>query len=256
MTDDVKNALNNRFLRKGFDLIAVNDLLLEVSLLSGSRWPPKQPEKPTAQPVLVSVSLPTDVVPAAVGDDLTKSINYSLIASSLRNSVTADHAFANLEDVLDHALKTILAPESALRPFITQIYVRLVQVKPPLHCASVGLEAVAKAGDPGLWTITDRRYFVRDLEVDAVIGVNRCEREEKQIVRLNASVEEGSASGSVDFRSLTRRLYSVRVVHPTLLASFSQSTSPDSGSNGVPNSRPFVVVHIVVTCGTTRSERP
>ncbi|KAL1689660.1 hypothetical protein GGG16DRAFT_57266, partial [Schizophyllum commune] len=204
MTDDVKNALNNRFLRKGFDLIAVNNLLLEVPLLSGSRWPPKQPEKPTAQPILVSVSLPTDVVPAAVGDDLTKSINYSLIASSLRNSATANHAFANLEDVLDYALKTILAPESALRPFITQIYVRLVQVKPPLHCASVGLEAVAKAGDPGLWTITDRRYFVRDLEVDAVIGVNRCEREEKQIVRLNASVEEGSAAGSVDFRSLTR----------------------------------------------------
>ncbi|KAL1754326.1 Dihydropteroate synthase-like protein [Schizophyllum commune] len=124
MPDDVKNGLNNRFLRKGSDLIAVNDLLLEVSLLSGSRWPPKQPEKPTAQPILVSVSLPTDVVPAAVEDDLTK------------------------------------------------------------------------------------RYFVRDLEVDAVIGVNQCEREEKQIVRLNASVEAGSASGTVDFRSLTRRLYS------------------------------------------------
>ncbi|KAL1731527.1 Dihydropteroate synthase [Schizophyllum commune] len=208
MPDDVKNALNTRFLHKGFDLIAVNDLLLEVSLLSGSRWPPKQPEKPTAQPILVSVSLPMDVVPAAVGDDLTKSINYSLIASSLRNSVTANHAFANLEDVLDHALRTILAPESVLRPFITQIYVRLVQVKPPLHCVSVGLEAVAKAGEPGLWTITDRRYFVRDLEVDAVIGVNQCEREEKQIVRLNASIEAGSASGSVGFRSLTRRLYS------------------------------------------------
>ncbi|KAI5891365.1 Dihydropteroate synthase [Schizophyllum commune H4-8] len=208
MSDDVKNALDTVFIRKGFDLIAVNDLLLEVSLLSGSRWPPKQPERPTAQPILVSVSLPTDVVPAAVGDELTKSINYSAIASSLRNSVTADHAFANLEDILDHALRTLLAPESVLRPFITQIYVRLVQVKPPLHCASVGLEAVAKAGEPGLWTITDRRYFVRDLEVDAVIGVNQCEREEKQIVRLNASLEAGSAPGSVDFRSLTRRLYS------------------------------------------------
>ena len=196
--------------------------------------------RPTRSHTTNFLVLASCAVPAAVGDDLTKSINYSLIASSLRNSVTANHAFANLEDVLDHALRTILAPESVLRPFITQIYVRLVQVKPPLHCVSVGLEAVAKAGEPGLWTITDRRYFVRDLEVDAVIGVNQCEREEKQIVRLNASIEAGSASGSVDFRSLTRRLYSVRVVHPTLLASFSQSTSPDSGSNGVPNSR---VIH-------------
>lgn len=191
MSPDVKNELNNRFLQNDFDLIAVNDLLLEVSLHSGSRWPPKQPHKPTPQPILVSVSIPTDVVPAAINDDLTKSINYSLIASSLRASIKSDSTFNSLEDVLGHVLDTILAPQSAL------------------HCASVGIEAVATAGEPGAWKIGRRQYFVRDLEVDAIIGVNACEREEKQIVRLNALVDAGDVSGTVDFRTLTRRLYAV-----------------------------------------------
>ncbi|TRM66886.1 hypothetical protein BD626DRAFT_165909 [Schizophyllum amplum] len=206
MSPDVKNELNNRFLQNDFDLIAVNDLLLEVSLHSGSRWPPKQPHKPTPQPILVSVSIPTDVVPAAINDDLTKSINYSLIASSLRASIKSDSTFNSLEDVLGHVLDTILAPQSALRPCVSQLYVKIAQTKPPLHCASVGIEAVATAGEPGAWKIGRRQYFVRDLEVDAIIGVNACEREEKQIVRLNALVDAGDVSGTVDFRTLTRRL--------------------------------------------------
>ncbi|KAL1748277.1 hypothetical protein HDZ31DRAFT_30003 [Schizophyllum fasciatum] len=241
MSNDVKNALNRRFLHDDFDIIAVNDLLLEVSLLSGSRWPPKQSEKPTAQPILVSVSLPTDVVPAAVGDDLNKSINYSLIASSLRKSVVSGElVFANLEDVLAHILKTLLAQDLALRPCISQIYVSIAQVKPPLHCASVGLEAVAEAGEPGSWTIKHKQYFVRDLEIDAIIGVNQCEREEKQIVRLNASIDAGDASDSVDFRALTRTLYTVRGVPASTFLPSSHS-HPSLGSRTNRLSNPGVI---------------
>ncbi|KAJ7057090.1 Dihydropteroate synthase [Mycena amicta] len=52
------------------------------------------------------------------------------------------------------------------------------------------------------------KHFCEDIECSTIIGVNACEREERQIVRINVSVAwKDCGIPKVDFRSLTRRLH-------------------------------------------------
>lgn len=89
-----------------------------------------------------------------------------------------------------------------------EISLKIVQLKPPLHCKAVGLETSATAG-----VVDSLNYFLEDLVCHAIVGVNACEREEKQIVKFNISIQDVSGNFDrtqwLDFRALTRRLYEV-----------------------------------------------
>lgn len=190
------------------DYIRVNDLLLIVPLSTGAHWP--EPGELTWQPVLVSFSIPHDVSQTASTDDLSYSINYSTISSLLQDSLSqSSDLFVTSETLASKIFDLLLESDP---PLVEEAHLKIVQSKPPLHCRAVGLEA--RGFSPK--TVGGRRidrHFLQDIECHTIVGINPCEREEKQVVRLNVSIEHRDGisdfSSWFDFRSLTRRLCEV-----------------------------------------------
>ncbi|KAJ7130130.1 Dihydropteroate synthase-like protein [Mycena epipterygia] len=196
------------------DTIRINDLLLTVPLLTGAVWP-KPLEQVTLQPVLVSLSIPHNISSTASTDDLSQSINYSLLVSLLRDSLndktppleTLEHLSARIFDVL------LLRPGSDTinLPLLGEAHLKVVQPRAPLNCKAVGVESIATISSGSSWSAGYVKHFCEDLECSTIIGVNTCEREERQIVRVNISIERRGSGFErdnwVDFRSLTRKLH-------------------------------------------------
>ncbi|KAJ7594253.1 Dihydropteroate synthase-like protein [Mycena floridula] len=188
------------------DIIRVNELLATASVSNGARWPPKTPKKSTAQPVLITVAIPHDVRATATTDDLDNSINYSSISSLIRTSVSfPDSTFASIEHLARHIFNVLLSGSQATPPF-SEASLKIVQIKAPLHCKSVSVEADLVSAK-----LVRVQQSIQDLECDAIIGVNPSERLEKQLVRFNITIQnDDSDLGSpywLDFRALSRRLY-------------------------------------------------
>ncbi|KAJ3862601.1 Dihydropteroate synthase [Lentinula novae-zelandiae] len=198
------------------DLIRVNDLLVTVLLHSGSRWPSKG-SKPTAQPVHISLAIPHDISSAARSDDLSQSINYSTLASTLRTCLSptvASHeepAFESLEQILFRCFDVLLLHETTSALRLPGAQIKIVQLKPPLHCKALAIEGEAAFGPSASWRLTKIDHIVEDLGCNPIIGVNPAERLERQLVRINITVETLNATRALknwlDFRALTRRLY-------------------------------------------------
>ncbi|KAF9260655.1 Dihydropteroate synthase [Marasmius fiardii PR-910] len=199
------------------DLIRVNDLLLTVLLYSGSRWPPKS-ELPTAQPILITLAIPHDIRNAAQTDDLSHSVNYSTLASTLRLSLSppsntaAEPAFRSLESIVFRAFDLLLNSTAPSVPKLQGVHLKVVQKRPPLHVKNAGIECRVVVAKDASWLVLDVRHFVEDLECHTIIGVNAVERVEKQLVRINISTEWQPTDFSlerdtIDFRELTRTVY-------------------------------------------------
>ncbi|KAF5392836.1 hypothetical protein D9757_000963 [Collybiopsis confluens] len=191
------------------DFIRVNDLLVNVLLHAGSRWPPKS-SKPTAQPINISIAIPHDISSAAQTDDLSQSINYSTLASTLRIRLSPDSkqepAFVSLEEILLRSFDLLLGDESNL----PGARVKIVQIKPPLHCKALAIEGGATRGTSSSWNLINLQHRIEDLECQTIIGVNAAERLERQLVRMNISIAAHppfTSRHTLDFRALTRRLY-------------------------------------------------
>ncbi|THV05791.1 Dihydropteroate synthase [Dendrothele bispora CBS 962.96] len=205
------------------DIIRVNSLSLTPRLAGGSRWPPKDASsQPKPQPVLVTLSVPHDISSTARTDELQHSINYSTLASSVRDKVNAkNQLFESLEDLMASILDVLLDPVAKEAPELSGARLKVTQVKPPLHCKHVSVEAEATRSGGSPWTLTAEgiRHRIEDLECDLIVGVNPSEREEKQVVRISITIHtsgqvdmEGDLSlknkkGWLDFRALSRVVY-------------------------------------------------
>lgn len=192
------------------DTIRVNDLLLTITLTNGAHWP-----QPVQQPVLVTLSVPHDVRQTASTDDLSHSINYAALAERLRESLHPGATFGSLEGFASYIFETLLESGPGTTSSST-LHISITQLKSPLHSKAVGLVANAVLSavlTAPRWIASHIRYFLKDIECHAIVGVNDCEREEKQIVKLNISVEGCSEDLEeehwFDFRGLTRTLYEV-----------------------------------------------
>lgn len=189
------------------DIIRVNDVTANVSLSTGAAWPPKGP-KPTLQPVTITAAFPHDVRTTAETDDLVHSINYSSISSSIRQSVQSEsNSFQALEHLCSTIFESVLhAPE----PLVTEISLRIVQLKGPVHCRHVGLEATSDGA-----TISQYKTFFQGIQVPCIIGINKSEREETQDVLFDVTISANPQSLQseywVDFRSIVRSIYEVRL---------------------------------------------
>ncbi|KAJ3800026.1 Dihydropteroate synthase [Lentinula aff. detonsa] len=197
------------------DLIRVNDLLVTVLLHTGSRWPSKG-SKPTAQPVHISLAIPHDISSTARYDDLSRSINYSSLASTLRTCISPivasqEHAFESLEQLLFRCFDLLLTPGSTSSPRLPGAQIKIVQLKPPLHCKKLAIEGEGTREPDASWKLTKIRHIVEDLECQPIIGVNPAERLERQTVRINITVETPNATWALnhwlDFRVLIKRLH-------------------------------------------------
>ncbi|KAJ3872621.1 hypothetical protein F5051DRAFT_479913 [Lentinula edodes] len=183
------------------DLIRVNDLLVTVLLHSGSRWPSKG-SKPTAQPVHISLAIPHDISSAARFDDLSQSINYSTLASTLRTCLNPLPLFRRA------------AHGTTSAPRLPGAQIKIVQLKPPLHCKALAIEGEATFGLSASWRLTKINHIVEDLGCNPIIGVNPAERIERQLVRINITVESlvvGTGLISRKMHLFATRAFSMKV---------------------------------------------
>jgi dihydroneopterin aldolase/2-amino-4-hydroxy-6-hydroxymethyldihydropteridine diphosphokinase/dihydropteroate synthase len=194
------------------DIVRVNDLLLSIALATGAHWT-KSSGEAVRQPVIVSLSVSHDIRQTASTDDLVHSVNYSVLAKNLRKSLELKNIFSSLEDFAIHIFDTLLGSGST---HVRELHIKVVQLKPPLHVKSVGLEAVGAILHGGERRFSHIKHFVEDLVCHAIVGVNPPEREEKQVVNVNFYLEgcweHLSENVWIDLRGLTRTLYEVRVV--------------------------------------------
>jgi len=186
-------------------------LVLLVSLLSGAQW---VKPTPVEQPVLVTASIFYDVSLAARTDDLTLSLDYSLVTKKIRRAI-GNKPFQDLRDLSRQVTNTL---GSTLVDVIEglEVYVKVIQMKPPLHTKFVGIEHHAIFGLDRSWTPRQVRYFVEDLVCPAIIGVNAAERVEKQDVVVKISINTGKKGlnddPSLNLRFVSEILYKVRVL--------------------------------------------
>jgi dihydroneopterin aldolase/2-amino-4-hydroxy-6-hydroxymethyldihydropteridine diphosphokinase/dihydropteroate synthase len=200
------------------DTIRINDLVLTVPLLAGAIWP-KTTGQAALQPILVSLSIPHSISSTASMDDLSHSVNYSLLCSLLRDSLNDKTApFETLESLSVRIFDILLlrsGSDASSLPFLGEACLRVVQSRAPLNCKAVGIESVATTSSSESWSAGYVKHFCEDLECSTIIGINACEREERQIVRVNISIEGRDAGFQrenwVDFRSLTRNLHEVNL---------------------------------------------
>jgi len=190
------------------DGIRVTDLSLTVPLLSGAQWPRDKPSA-VEQPINVSLVIFHDVSQAAQTDDLSLSLNYAIIAKHVRRSVES-HSFKHLQNLSRHITDAL----SQILEGGTEVQIKLVQLRSPLHTKTVGIEYVAKFHSDRSWTPSGVTYFVEDLVCPAIIGVNPAEREEKQDVVVNLAINTGDEEPEVDLRNITKSLYEVECYPP------------------------------------------
>ncbi|KAJ7747983.1 Dihydropteroate synthase-like protein [Mycena maculata] len=195
------------------DTISINNLLLTVPLYTGAIWP-KPPGQAALQPVLISLSIPHNISSTASTDDLSHTINYSLLCSILRESLNDKiHPLESLEDLSARIFDLLLLRSGldALIPFFDQVHLKVIQSRAPLNCKAVGVASTATTSSGSSWSIGHVKQVIEDLECSTIIGVNACEREERQTVQVNISIERwdsGIQRGNwVDFRHLTRKLH-------------------------------------------------
>ncbi|KAF7366543.1 Folic acid synthesis protein [Mycena sanguinolenta] len=191
------------------DTIRVNDLLLTVPLLTGAVWP-KPPGQAALQPVLISLAIPHDISSAASSDDLSQTINYSLLCSLLRESFNDKTPPLETLETLTSRIFDVLFSRADL--ILREARLKVTQSRAPLNCRAVGLEADATSSGSS-WTADYVKHFCVDLECSTIIGVNACEREERQTVRVNISIERWDSLAQrhnwVNYRALTRTLHEV-----------------------------------------------
>lgn len=198
---------------KAQDIVRINDLLLTVPISTGAHWPQEDLQKVILQPILVSLSIGHDLRTTAFTDDLSHSINYSALYSTITENIPSTTPYRDLDAITTRIIGLV----GAKFPDVTSLCLRVAQATPPLHCKTIGKEW--KGAGPLTDPLTSEwvKYFCEDLECHAIVGINDCERVEKQVVRFNICIDWdlGHSKGEeldmrLDFRSLTRALYDVR----------------------------------------------
>lgn len=188
------------------DQIILTDLLLTIPLKGGARWPAT---KPVPQPILVSLTIPTNIKPAAATDDLRHSIDYSKVCKSIVAYFDDQDEIPAGGYSLELLASIILSVIFANFPDIGELSVRLVQLKSPVHTKAVGIQTTWNRNES---RVGGDRLFVENLDCEIILGVNQCEREEKQNVLFDVQIEQDvDLARPLDFRGLVQDLHKVRV---------------------------------------------
>lgn len=193
------------------DVVRVRDLLLIVPISNGAQWPPKNPSLPTKQPIRLSLTVPYDLRVAAQNDDISTSLNYGSLSSTVLKSLEGPHfssGFASLEALLDHVFSTCFVSF----PDIQQMKVDMTKTRASPYAEAFLVQSTRKRNGT---RIGRDIWGVKSLQCNLIVGLNACEREDKQAVHFDVEVSrshEDSDVDSFDFRSLGKRLREVRLI--------------------------------------------
>lgn len=198
------------------DAIRIRNLLLLAHIADGAQWP-SPTSGPVRQPVRASVHIPHDLRAAAAHDDIASSINYGALSKRILASVedpsgpptsTRTRTFRSLEHLADHIFETCFGAFSEIQRMTLDV------VKPralPYADAIRVLSARARDGS----RLEPDRFAIQQLSCNVVVGLNRCEREDKQLVCFDVDMASALTSETVepenafDFRLLARDIRQV-----------------------------------------------
>lgn len=160
-------------------------------------------ERLKAQPLVVSITLDSDISNAGSLDSLARSVNYSTVAKYVQDIVEqkGPHKSAS-------TLASGLATSCIDNFGVETITIRLEAPRAVLHSSSAGVEVTrSKSQESGrsLAPIADC-YFIKDLRVSTIIGIHPWEREEKQnvVVSVDAYGDAGVPADASEHHSAAR----------------------------------------------------
>ncbi|KAK6333875.1 trifunctional dihydropteroate synthetase [Orbilia blumenaviensis] len=156
------------------DFIAVNELALPA-IVGLDAW-----HKPKLQPILVSLRIKTSVGLAGSTDHLIHSINYGTVCKKAVE-ILQKNEFKSLEHLAETLAAKVLGDE--LRG--QWVYVKVEQPKSLLRADSLALEIVRRKD--GVRETQDK-VIIKNLRTDTIIGINACERLERQRVIVNLTL--------------------------------------------------------------------
>ncbi|KAK6533903.1 trifunctional dihydropteroate synthetase [Arthrobotrys megalospora] len=165
------------------DFIAVNELALPA-VVGLDAW-----HKPKLQPLLVSLRIKTSVGLAGSTDHLIHSINYGTVCKKALEIVQKNQ-FVSLEHLAETLATKVLGDE--LRG--QWVYVKVEQPKTLLRADSAALEIVRRKD--GIQENQDK-ILIKNLRIATIIGINDCERLERQQVIVNLTLYKPSAKAEL-----------------------------------------------------------
>jgi FolB domain-containing protein len=190
--------------------VRVENLLLNVRLADGVRWPSVLP---ILQPVNLTVVIPHNCEPSARNDDLSASINYGILSKSIirlcEQCVVASKTFASVENLADSVASICFSTF----PSIREIRLSFRKPKALLHAEAVTFDTAYLDGQ----IIFPECYGVQGLVYHTIIGVNDAERIHQQIVRSNLSIKRSARTeAAFDYSSLANAIGKVNHIFARL----------------------------------------
>lgn len=185
---------------KTLDTISLRNLHL-VAILGPDAW--ARPGKP--QPIQISLQIGIDTTSAGVSDDITHTFSYGQIAKDVtakldgKDFMSIDHLTSELASLAENwpgeVLKIeVLAPKALLRVeggFGRELVLKRKALK----------ENVMDGSEQLIWHVANHEWFVKDLRIACIIGVNPHERLEKQSVVVNLRMQ-----GEADTAAYTKQI--------------------------------------------------
>lgn len=148
----------------------------------------RRPSRP--QPVLLDVRVHTDLAEAGATDDVNATINYGSLCKSINNLIESKGSFGNLAYFAHCLCHTALSVSDGGE----KVELAVTLPKGLLLAEGIGLSIVmAKGGntmDAGKMIVERQSFFVKNLRVPCIIGVNSHERIQKQEVVVNLTFLE------------------------------------------------------------------
>ena len=190
------------------DAIRVRKLSLNASFTDGAQWPPSAPNKPKLQPIFVTIALSHSIAAAAATDNLEHSINYSTV-SNLAIDACQSRAFTSTEDLVDELHKRC----AAAFPGVPRFEVTVTRPKGLLQPGSVEVTSVRSRNAANF----EETLAILGMECIPIIGINDCERVQRQSVRFDVHVRRTAPTSSSGpgfaFRDLYLGILNVRIIH-------------------------------------------
>ena len=232
------------------DAIRIRNLLLLAHVADGAQWP-SSTSAPVRQPVRVSVHIPYDLRAAAERDDIAKSVNYGSLSKRVLASVedpgaSSPHTFRSLEQLADHIFDTCFGAFAEIQ------HMTLDVVKPralPYADAIRVLSSRARDGS----RLSPDCFAIQQLSCNVVVGLNPCEREDKQLVCFDVDISSIFASepeNAFDFRLLAKDIRQVCITACLLEDVF----PPEELTTSMIGSRIFRVCIPRIACVASRED--
>ncbi|KAF9224957.1 Dihydropteroate synthase [Gyrodon lividus] len=172
--------------RQTKDTIHINELLLTLTITDDH----PAGREARLQPILLSLAISHDITRTACFDDLTYSINYASVCSTLAESLPKIH-HVSLEALVDYLFDSLFCLHSEVQ----EASVIATQMKGPLQPATTSITATRRRDQT---PTVPEEFILKGLKCPAIIGVESYERTRKQPLFFDITVRRLRKTSSQD----------------------------------------------------------